>query len=58
MKLVGSACPTVTGDGQAHSGTRSSGLSQRTSAAKWGHLVLCHLEPEHPLDFFLLPSQP
>lgn len=55
MEPVGSACPTVTGEGQAHSDTKSSGLSQRTSAAQWGHLILCHFEPEHPLYFFPPP---
>lgn len=36
MEPVGSACPRVTGEGQAHSGTKSSGLFQRTSATQWG----------------------
>lgn len=39
-------------------GQTSSGLSQRSSVAQWGCLIFCHLKPEHPLAFLLLPSQP
>lgn len=57
-EAMGSACPKAIGEGQAHAGTKSSGLSQRSWVAQWGCLVLCHLEPERPLAFLLLPSQP
>ena len=56
-EAVGSACPEAIGEGQAHPGTKSSGLPQGSSVAQWGRLVLCHLKPERPFAFLLLPSQ-